>query len=127
MEIKPNNLQEAIEKLDILIQNNIKCKEDQDFLDEILKTENKFVANIHMNLGMYIRNNWGLWKKEGDLYNMFVKMGLEHPDDMSGLILTSYYRQQKNLPIKITEEIKKYQDYWKNIKTNGLNTITFKV
>lgn len=120
MEI-PKNLDEAIKGLGLLIQDCCACPDDIDYLQEISINEDSFTANLHMTLGRYMRNNWGLWKKEGELYDMFVQLGLEHPDDMSGLILTSYYRQKNNLPLKISEEIKYYQDYWKNIKTNVTN------
>jgi uncharacterized protein DUF6794 len=47
------------------------------------------MIEFHHGLGTWMRNNWGLWSR-GHLYSYFRQMGLEHPDDMSGVILTSF-------------------------------------
>ena len=66
----------------------------------------------HFGLGMWMRNNWGLW--EGSrLSKWFNAQGIEHPDDMSGIILDSFWRHLNNKPIKLDEQVKYYQDYWK--------------
>lgn len=45
------------------------------------------------------------------------EMGIFHPDDMSAIILDSYQRKLKGEEIKIEEQLKYYQDYWKE---NGI-------
>ncbi len=55
-------------------------------------------SRLHFELGMWIRNNWGLWRNS-ELKNYFVDKGIVHPDNMSGIILTSYHRHLNNKPI----------------------------
>ena len=69
-------------------------------LDSILTPENKewilsidekdFLARTHLALGIWIRNNWGLWAGS-HLATYFDEQGIHHPDDMSGVILRCYY------------------------------------
>jgi hypothetical protein len=42
-------------------------------------------------------------------------MGIYHPDDMSGIILTSYHRYLNGQDIALEAQIKSYQDYWKKV------------
>lgn len=44
----------------------------------------------HFNLGLWIRNNWGLWR-DSRLQKYFLDRKIFHPDDMSSLILENYY------------------------------------
>lgn len=60
-----------------------------------LKSQGDMVE-FHLGLGMWIRNNWGLWS-DGRLYRAFAKLGLAQPDDMSGLILEEYWRHLHGL------------------------------
>jgi hypothetical protein len=48
----------------------------------------------HFGLGMWIRNNWGLWQ-QGPLYHSMTDFGLEHPDDMSGAILEGFAARER--------------------------------
>lgn len=69
-------------------------------LDSILTPENKewilsveekdFLARTHLALGIWIRNNWGLWAGS-HLATYFDEQEIHHPDDMSGVILRCYY------------------------------------
>lgn len=69
----------------------------------------------HHGLGTWIRNKWGLWKGS-HLAKWFNERGIRHPDDMSGIILRSFWRHLNNQPLKLDEQIKFYQDYWKKAK-----------
>ena len=82
----PNNLDEAITALDELII----CKEKEIILDW---KEEKFVTSLHHTLGRQIRNGCKLWgtPEDNKLVNWFNQQGIKHADDMSGIILTSYY------------------------------------
>ena len=79
----PANLGECMEALD---------KE----LREVDKQEIKALPDrsdtimYHMGLGMWLRNNWGLWSGSR-LLKYFRDRGITHPDDMSGIILTHYH------------------------------------
>jgi hypothetical protein len=74
------------------------------------------MARYHHNLGMRIRNRWGLWGKS-PLRDHFVGLGLEHADDMSSLILTSLRRHLRGEPLRVEEQVKKHQEYWSSMKT----------
>jgi hypothetical protein len=69
---------------------------------------------LHQDLGMWIRNNWGLWR-ESKLKNFFIDKGIGHPDDMSAIILTSYHRYLNKKLVDLEGQIKKYQDIYKGI------------
>jgi len=102
---KPVNLEEAVEQLKIIHHDSTKQK-------ILAMTEDEFMAGAHMGLGMWMRNNWGLWKGK-ELVDYFNSIGIYHPDDMSGIILTSYYRELHRQEWKVDEQVKYYQDYWK--------------
>ena len=76
-------------------------------------TENSFVGELHSTDGRWMRNNWGLWTQDSDLYSWFVSRGITHPDDMTGIILTSFYRVEHDLKIDLEGQIQEYKDYWK--------------
>lgn len=75
-------------------------------------TEKEFTAGAHLGLGMWMRNNWGLWGGSR-LQTYMTGKGLRHPDDMSGLILTTYWRRMHHEPLRVRKEVRKYQVYWK--------------
>ena len=73
-----------------------------------------------MGLGMWIRNNWGLWKRK-KLADYFNTIGVYHPDDMSGIILTSYYRELNGENWKVDNQVENYKLFWKE-KNNEQKT-----
>lgn len=86
-------------------------------VDEWLKLDElEAVASVHFTLGMHIRNNWGLWEQSGELYSMFEKNGIKHPDDMSAIILTSYHRFKNNEVIDLISQFISYNKYWRELK-----------
>jgi len=85
--------------------------------------EDKFVASLHHSLGRWIRNNWGLWNEKSKLHNWFKVIGIWHADDMSGIILTSYYRKEHGLSIKLDKQIQCYIEYWANVAENFLTVM----
>lgn len=48
------------------------------------------MVEYHMGLGMWLRNNWGLWGGSR-LQKYFTDRKITHPDDMSGVILEYYH------------------------------------
>lgn len=70
------------------------------------------IIRYHFSLGMWMRNNWKLWGGSR-LATWFNTQGIEHPDDMSGIILDSFWRHINQKPIKLDEQVKYYQEYWK--------------
>lgn len=103
----PKTLMAAIYAVDTIV--------DQNFRDGFSgMSEDSFLGSTHFGLGRWIRNNWGLWKGDSKLCEWFKRQGIHHPDDMSGIILASYYRHKNDIPIKLEEQIQHYKDYWKN-------------
>jgi len=105
MNYKPINLEEAVIQLTKILPDTTQQK-------ILAMTEDEFLGGFHFGLGMWIRNNWGLWRG-GELAKDFNDKGIFHPDDMSGIILKCYYRQRHNQDWKLDEQIKFYQNYWK--------------
>jgi hypothetical protein len=100
----PKNLQESLAVLDTMLADSIK--------QEIQKMEEGDAsADLHFGLGLWLRNEWGFWRGSR-LSSFFNSIGIFHPDDMSGIILTSFHRQINNKPIELENQIKYYQDYW---------------
>jgi len=73
----------------------------------------KAMASYHFSIGMQLRNRWGLWSGSR-LALWFNTIGIYHADDMSGIILTSFWRLLNEKPILLEEQVKFYQDYWKD-------------
>ncbi|HNY07345.1 MAG TPA: hypothetical protein PKL64_04585 [Bacteroidales bacterium] len=79
----PKNLEECFLELNKLLKpkdietiKNLKSKDDMNL--------------YHFGLGTWLRNNWGLWGGSR-LQQYFFKKGIDHPDNMSGIILSYYY------------------------------------
>jgi hypothetical protein len=105
---KPTTIEEAVLLLDKVLEDSTKQK-------VLTMTEDEFISNSHFGLGMWIRNNWGLWRG-GKLAKDFNRKGIFHPDDMSGIILTCYYRHIHEQDWKLDEQIAFYQEYWNQFK-----------
>ena len=79
----PKNLEECFLELDKLLS-----EVDRREMKALPQRED--MIQYHMGLGMWLRNNWGLWGGSR-LLKYFSEKGLRHPDDMSGLLLNFYY------------------------------------
>lgn len=87
---------------------------EQETKDELLAmTKDDFIGSHHFGIGTWMRNNWGFWKQDSKLYQEMVKLGLHHPDDMSGLILDCAYCQIHGLPLNVEGKVAEYERYWK--------------
>lgn len=75
----PIDLQDCFLQLDKILSEKDK---------EIIKSSNSSIR-FHMNLGLWIRNNWGLWVGSR-LRQFFLRKRITHPDSMSGIILSFY-------------------------------------
>ncbi|NLO70596.1 MAG: hypothetical protein GX102_06590 [Porphyromonadaceae bacterium] len=106
----PKDLSDCIEQIDIILPDTIKEM-------AIFWSESTFSANTHAGLGMWIRNNWGLWR-ESRLSHYFNNLGVFHPDDMSDIILTSYHRSLTLNDIKLDEQLSAKKAYWKQAAEN---------
>ena len=84
-------------------------------VEEMKTGTEKDMIQYHHGLGTWLRNNWGLW--EGSrLSKWFNEKGIRHPDDMSGIIFDSFWRHLNGHPIRLDEQIKRYQGYWKRLE-----------
>lgn len=102
---KPKNLNEAVAQLHKMYDDSAKQKLRS-------MTEREFMVNTHFGLGMWIRNNWGLWRGQ-TLADYFNSIGIFHPDDMSAIILKSFHRDLNGKNWEVDDQIKSYQEYWK--------------
>jgi len=102
----PNTLEESFLILDTLLADSLK--------NQFAKyNEDEAIVMTHHGLGMYLRNEWGLWR-DSRLAKYFNEMQIRHPDDMSSIILTSYHRYLNQNSINLQEQIDYYTAYWNN-------------
>ena len=104
----PRDLDDCFARLEEILQ-----PEDVEMMKS--GTEDDMIQ-YHFGLGMWMRNNWGLWG-DSRLARWFNAQGIQHPDDMSGIILDSFWRHLNEKPIHLKEQIEHYQDYWKEQET----------
>ena len=105
---KPKNLKEAID----ILTDFLSWEEDIKFLKE--NDEKTILANMHHSLGRQIRNEWGLWQPDSEIYQWFKERGIFHADDMSSIVIISFVRILKKQPINLKEQLKKHKDFWEN-------------
>jgi hypothetical protein len=99
---KPKNLIEAVHQLIKIHNDSIK--------NNITKlSEKEYMKKYYMSLGYQIRNNWKLWKKRSDIVKYFNSLEIYDPDEMSGIILKSYYRELKHEDWLLDEQLKYYK------------------
>ncbi|MBZ5859617.1 DUF6794 domain-containing protein [Flavihumibacter profundi] len=109
----PIDIDDCIKQLDSIFSDSIKI---------VIKglTEDEFSGRVHLNLGTWLRNNWGLWSGSR-LSAYFKSKGVFNAEDMSGIIFDSYYRYLKGTPIRLDEQIVFYKEYWlKAMKEDSL-------
>ena len=119
MAYTPKDLTECFQLLQIILP--------RETVTELKFTDEEDLYRYHLGLGMGLRNNWGLWRNSR-LRQYFNKMGIHHPDDMSGIIIKSFWRYLSYQPIRLEEQIEYYQRYWeekcvKSDKRKGLNEL----
>ena len=100
----PINLDDAFVELKKMLPPKVQ-KEMQEGAEEEM-------IQYHMGLGRWMRNNWGLWGGSR-LAEYFNNLGIHHPDDMSGIILSTFWRHLNSRPLGLEEKIAYYQAYWR--------------
>jgi len=94
-------------KEDVVVKKPCNVRDAHDKIEEILKAqgisikENTDMIDFHFGLGMWMRNNWGLWSGKSRLVAFFASKEIAHPDDMSAYILDTYKERailKKNHP-----------------------------
>jgi hypothetical protein len=104
----PKNLVDAILEIDKFYSDSLKT--EIKILDE-----NNYVGDYHFGTGLWIRNNWNLWKGSR-LSRFFNRNGIKHPDDMSSIVLVSYHRKLTGKEIKFKNQVAEYKKYWRESK-----------
>jgi len=108
----PRNLEDCFQELNKMLPPEL--------IDDIKVGTERNMIRFHLNIGMWIRNNWGLWKGSR-LSEYFNRIGIKHPDDMSGIILNSYWRHLHDRPIKLKDQVDLYKAYWSIVKKHPSN------
>ncbi|MGB3547953.1 MAG: DUF6794 domain-containing protein [Saprospiraceae bacterium] len=105
----PENLTDCFNSLDEMYTDSLR-------MAIIELSEDEYSARNHLfGIGIWMRNNWQLWGGSR-LSSYFNKVGIYHPDDMSGIIMHSYHRRLKGKAIRLDEQVKYYRDYWEKAK-----------
>lgn len=101
----PKTLEEAHQQLEKLLPKEELAKIDA------MKSEDDMIE-YHFGLGMGLRNSWGLWGA-GPLAKHMNKIGFHHPDDMSGVILRTFWCKRHEKDFRLKERAAYYDAYWK--------------
>ena len=81
-----------------------------DLIQEMKSGTELDMAQHHFGLGRWMRNNWQLWGISR-LSAYFNGLGVHHPDNMSGIILTSFWRHLNNKPIEFDKQIEHCKEW----------------
>jgi len=103
----PKDLEDSLAELDKLLS-----PKDREELRN--KTEDDMIL-YHHELGRWMRNNWRLWG-DSRLRQYFAALGVPHPESISMIILTSYWRKENHREIKLEEQIATDQAEWEQQK-----------
>lgn len=83
----------------------------QEVLRDMRDAKEQDMLGYHHGLGTGLRNDWGLWRGSR-LSAYFNRLGIQHPDDMSGIILTSFWRHLHEISLDVEGQVVVYRDYW---------------
>lgn len=102
----PKNIQETVDYID-----NLNIQDINYYLEN--KNEKDFLIKIYWGFGMYIRNSLGLWSEKSEIREWFKNnYFLEHPDDISHLILIYYYRVKNKKDTNLSDELNIIYKHW---------------
>jgi hypothetical protein len=77
--------------------------------------DEKDISRFHHTWGRQLRNTLGCWQSNSNTSRIFRnELGVFHPDDMSGIIMTSIHRKLHNKPLDLETQAQYYKDYWAN-------------
>jgi hypothetical protein len=121
----PFTFEEAVERFSRMI-NGLRSS-DRDYLVH-QKSPQLFATCLHNNLGRQIRNEWGLWNPDHDLYiHMSKRFGLKHADDLSSLILMCTYQRMNHLPMTPMDFAEDCKEYWRVVESTRGNNKSIQV
>ena len=100
----PNTLEEAFSYLD----TSMKADQRLAFMH---RSERDAIVQAHFAVGMYIRNQW-LRTGKSALVGILKAAGAGSYDDLSSIILTSYWRHLHGKPIELERQGACYKRWW---------------
>ena len=80
----PENITEGFEILECNLGSEV-------FYQMLELDKNEFVNRNHFGIGLFIRNNWGLWSNHSCFYREFEINDIYHPDEISSVFLGMFY------------------------------------
>ena len=80
----PSDLQGCFWELDSALPASMR--------EDIRACDEANLVRHHFGLGMWMRNNWGLWSEGSPLKQYFDGLGIHEADDASSKILMSYWQ-----------------------------------
>lgn len=75
--------------------------------------ENGLCGTFHFTLGAWMRSHWGLWTGSR-LCAFFQDMGIHHADDMTHIIMDSFWRRLNRKPLSLAALVRRSKHYWDN-------------
>ena len=93
----PSDIQDCFQELDKMLTPSVR--------ESFRTSDESGLFKYHFGLGMWIRNNWGLWIEDSRLKQYFDSLGGIHADDVSSLIITSYWNYLNGRPIELPKRI----------------------
>jgi hypothetical protein len=97
----PRTLEEAHQQLESMLSTEALARIDA------MKSEKEMIE-FHLGLGITIRNKWGLLGGS-PLANNLWKQGFSHPDDMSEVILRTFWCKRHGKDLNLEERADYYQ------------------
>ncbi len=83
--------------------------------ERLRRTPDTQVSDYHFGLGLWARNEWGLWHGS-QLAKWFNERGIHHADDMSAIVVESFRRNLNGDDLNLEGQIKRYEGYWEEEK-----------
>jgi hypothetical protein len=84
---------------------------DHETLAEMRRLPEADMIRYHHGLGARLRHQWGL-RAGSPLATFFERLGVSDPDDMSGIILTSFWRHLHDRPLDLETQVKRRRERW---------------
>ncbi len=103
----PTTLEECLNRL----HKDFETGGWQEFKD---MEEDEAVTSCHRFTGRSMRNNWELWEDKTPLVQWFKRIGIDHADDMSSIILVTFHRRLNGVDEDLDGQVKEYIEYWKD-------------
>lgn len=106
----PKTIEEAYQYLDIM---------DGDHKEWLKEDIDKAIGLSHHGIGQWIRNNFGLWKDKSILREWFLdNYMLDHPDDISTLILVYFHKKKNGVDTDLSFYVNKYHKHWERFSSD---------